>query len=261
MAQLQAPPAGTPLDFGSVFVVLVTIIVFSIPIFILFPPVPVERSDALRQTHSKLGVPCPNCSDGQVAASQRLVIHPIASCRGIELPDSDTRAGHEHDRLYVFAQRKPAGAEDAWELLTNGEAPRLASIKVDIWCPDTAKTSRLLGRVDGGFVTARFPWTATTGLRGIALRAAAKLSRGLRAVPEKDIMLPLELPSPADITVQGYQLVDVDVGKDASLALSMDLDLPPELALYLGVKHPLGLFRLLPASSEEQGMFPTGQSM
>lgn len=44
------------LDGASVFLLVVTLATFLAPVLILFPPIPVERSDALRQTHSKLGL-------------------------------------------------------------------------------------------------------------------------------------------------------------------------------------------------------------
>lgn len=258
-------------DNSSVFLLVVTIVVFLVPVFILFPPIPVERSDALRQTHSKLGVRLPSSNlrtqhspvhqpqDGQPAKIQSLYIYPIKSCRGIELSRTKVLPhGLEHDRLFTFAQLKPkpgmatapaadGGEESAWEILTLRVTPLLAKVKVDVWLPDAGKTSRQLGKLEGGFIVARFPWT-DKGLRGLVQLVTAKLSRGLSAVPEKEFMLPLEFPSEADMATRGYEFANVKIWKDAPCALNMQSELPPELARYLGVKHPLGLFRMDPAN-------------
>ncbi|KND93189.1 hypothetical protein TOPH_02240 [Tolypocladium ophioglossoides CBS 100239] len=230
-------------DYGSVFLLVVTIVVFLVPVFILFPPLPVERSDALRQTHSRLGVrlsssnlgtqhsPIHQPQAGQPAKIQSLYIYPIKSCRGIELSRTKVLPhGFEHDRLFTFAQLKPK-----------------PGVKVDIWLPDAGKTSRQLGKLEGGFIVARFPWT-DKGLRGLVQLATAKLSRGLGAVPEREFMLPLEFPSKSDIATRGYEFANVKIWKDAPCALNMQRELPPELARYLGVKHRLGLFRMDPAN-------------
>ncbi|POR37546.1 Uncharacterized protein TPAR_02251 [Tolypocladium paradoxum] len=263
-------------DHSSVFLLVVTIVVFLVPVFILFPPFPVERSDALRQTHSKLGVRLPSSNlrtqhapihqpqAGQPAKIQSLYIYPIKSCRGIELSRTKVLPhGFEHDRLFTFAQLKPepglaaapaaaaagadGGKESAWEILTLRLTPLLAKVKVDIWLPDAGKTSRQLGKLEGGFIVARFPWT-DKGLRGLVQLATAKLSRGLSAVPEREFMLPLEFPSTADIGARGYEFANVKIWKDAPCALNMQRELPPELARFLGVKHRLGLFRMDPAN-------------
>ncbi|PNY29356.1 Uncharacterized protein TCAP_00713 [Tolypocladium capitatum] len=256
---------------GSVLLLVVTIVVFLVPVFIIFSPLPVGRSDALRQTHSKLGVrsrssnlrtqysPIHQPQDGQPAKIQSLYIYPIKSCRGIELSRTKVLPhGFEHDRLYTFAQLKPKhrvaptadadGAEEnAWEILTLRLIPLLANVKVDIWLPDAGKTDRRLGKLEGGVIVARFPWT-DKGLRGLVQLATAKLSRGLNAVPQGAFVLPLEFPSEEDITARGYEFANVKVWKDAPYALNMQGELPPELARYLGVEHQLGLFRMDPAN-------------
>lgn len=259
----------THLDWGSLFLVAVTLAVFLVPVFILFPPIPVECSDALRQTHSKLGLRGPSSNlatqyslaahgprpDGPRPAIHSLHVYPVKSCRGVELDRAKVLpTGLEHDRLFAFAQLKPrslADQEPAWEVLTLRQAPLLAKVKVDVWLPDPSKSSRQLGRVDEGFLVLRFPRASTSGPRRLVRLLAAKLSRGLRAVPETDLLLPLDFPSSDDITDRGYEYEPVKIWKDTPCALNMERELPPELARYLGVKNRLGLFRMDPANRRQ----------
>ncbi|KAF7542733.1 hypothetical protein G7Z17_g11321 [Cylindrodendrum hubeiense] len=262
------------LDAVSLILLLVTVVAFVAPIFILFPPIPVERSDALRQTHSRLGLPPKrtNLRDqmspvhrvqpGQPAKVQSLYIYPIKSCKGIELARSKVlSSGLEYDRMYTFAQlRTPApGAagraghqqtKPVWEFLTLRQLPLLANVKVDLWTPDSAKTSRLLGKVDDAFLVVRFPWM-DRGLRGLAQWMSAKISRGLHATPEKEFMLPVSFPSDQEIKARGYTFADVKIWKDVAFALNVETEIPPQLTQYLGVKHRLGLFRMDPSKRRE----------
>lgn len=262
------------LDAVSFVLLVITLIAFVFPIFVLFPPIPVERSDALRQTHSRIGVPPKrtNLGDqmssahrpqpGQVPKVQSLYIYPIKSCKGIELAHSRVLpSGLEHDRLYTFAQlRTPAPGlaassgnqqtKPVWEFLTLRQLPLMANVKVDLWAPDPAKTSRQLGQVDEAFLVVRFPWM-DRGLRGLAQWVAAKISRGLQAAPEKEFMLPVAFPSNDDIKARGYSFADVKVWSDIAFALNMSTEIPSELAHYLGAKHRLGLFRMDPSNQRE----------
>ncbi|OAA45726.1 MOSC domain containing protein [Beauveria brongniartii RCEF 3172] len=119
----RAAEIASLLDVSSVFLFLVTLVVFSIPVFIIFPPIPVERSDALGQTHSKVGIPERESNlrdqyagtNGHVATGQQraaprihsLHIYPLKSCRGIELAEATLLPkGLEHDRVFCLAQLK-----------------------------------------------------------------------------------------------------------------------------------------------------------
>ncbi|KAG5950422.1 hypothetical protein E4U53_005102 [Claviceps sorghi] len=245
----------------------VTIMVFLVPIFMIFPPIPVEPEDALRQTHCKLGRPCRqsnldhhHLSDQQPQKGTRptiksLFIYPIKSCRGIELDRSKVLpTGLEHDRLFMFAQRKPtaahpgthAGQSHSWEAVTQRQLPLLANVKVDVWLPDASKKSRQLGRLDEKFLLVRFPWQAP-GWRGHMHLLATKLSRGWSAVPEKQCLLAMDFPSQMEIEARSYEFAHVKIWADVSRALNMSKDLPPQLATYLGAKHQLALFRSDPS--------------
>ncbi|PFH60939.1 hypothetical protein XA68_18514 [Ophiocordyceps unilateralis] len=258
------PALATP---GAIFALVITIIVFVLPIFIIFPPIPVERSDVLRQTHSKLGIR-PHKSNlrtqhsavheaqaGRPTTIQSLFIYPIKSCRGIELSRATVLpTGLENDRIFALAQRKPTPGVDAdvgaWEVLTQRQMPLMANIKVDVWLPDSSKKSRQLGKVEEPFVLVRFPW-ADRGPRRLVQLLAAKLSRGLRAVPEKEFILPLNYPSAQDVAALGYKHDAVKIWKDTPSALNMERELPVELARYLGVRHRLAIFRMDPTRQRE----------
>ncbi|KAG5971667.1 hypothetical protein E4U58_007278 [Claviceps cyperi] len=251
-------------DYDTVFLVAVTVMVFMVPILMIFPPLPVETGDALRQTHRRLGRPVhrsilPSRSTpeqqpqpAKVPTIKSLFIYPIKSCRGIELDRSKVLpTGLEHDRLFTFAQLKPmAGQSGRWECLTQRQLPLLANVKVDVWLPDPSKRNRQLGHSDARFLVVRFPWQAP-GWRGTMHFLAAKLSRGLSASPEKQFILPLEFPSQEEIKARTYEFSHVKIWEDAVQVLNMSADLPPQLAMYLGAKHQLALFRSDPSSRRQ----------
>ncbi|KAH6856605.1 hypothetical protein B0I37DRAFT_367910 [Chaetomium sp. MPI-CAGE-AT-0009] len=202
-----------------------------------------------------------------------LWIYPLKSCRGIEVRQSRVLpTGLEFDRLYTFAQLKspfPVGLQSAtkekeahaWHFITQRQFPLLATVQVDLFVPDPVKTR---GSGSGGlqpqptpstgeaspspapFLLVRFPWRER-GLRGALGWAGAKLARGWRAQPEKEFVLPVAFPSPDEIATRGYTREEVVVWRDTVPALNMRAELPPELALYLGVSNTLGLFRVDPA--------------
>ncbi|RCI09798.1 hypothetical protein L249_4032 [Ophiocordyceps polyrhachis-furcata BCC 54312] len=248
---------------GAVFALVVTLVVFAVPIFIIFPPIPVERSDVLRQTHSKLGIrphktnlrtqysAAHKSKTGQPASIQSLFIYPIKSCRGIELSRAKViPTGLEHDRVFALAQWKTAAtgdADGAWEVLTLRQKPLMANVKVDVWLPDPTKKSRQLGPIKESFLLVRFP--CNDG--GLIQLLAAKLSRGLRAVPETEFLLPLDFPSAKDMAAMGYEHAAVKIWKDTPYALNMERELPVELARYLGVKHRLAIFRMDPTKQRQ----------
>lgn len=255
------------LDATSIVLLVATIIVFTIPIFILFPPVPVDRTDALQQTHFRLGVhsgesnlrtqtradlhqPKPD----QPGKIQSLHIYPIKSCKGIELKEVKvTTKGFDLDRRFCFAQLKSSpGAADSkeWEVVTLRQLALMANIAVDVWLPDKEKTSRQLGHVEGGFVVVRFPWK-DDGVWGFVQTVATKLSYGLSAVPRKEFWLPLEFPDAEEVKLRGYHYCDVKLFRKSIRALNMSSEVPAELGRYLGAQNQVGLFRMDPTLQRE----------
>jgi hypothetical protein len=261
-------------DFATSFVLFATLCGFLLPVLILFPPVPVEKSDALRQTHSKIGLRPQESNlkdqfsskhkpqDGTAPKIQSLYVYPVKSCRGIEVSESKVlRTGLEFDRLYSFGQLKspfPMSLdmkaeqkdEHEWEFITQRQFPLLATVKVDVWVPDHKKKSRLLESSNEAFIVLRFPWRER-GWRGVIDIVAAKVSKGLEGIPEKEILLPVDFPSREEIEERGYEYDKIRVWKEHVKALSMEKDLPRELQLYLGVSNKLGLFRINPEERRE----------
>ncbi|TQV98733.1 hypothetical protein V2A60_007561 [Cordyceps javanica] len=161
------------LNASSVFLFLITLVVFSIPVFIIFPPIPVERSDALGQTHSKVGVPQRESklrdqwtagtvsngqADGHAGTGQQplppkihsLLIYPIKSCRGIELAEATVLPkGLEHDRVFCFAQRKTkkrTGGPDSSPAVPPQPAV-VSPVETEYWEVLTLRQSALMANI------------------------------------------------------------------------------------------------------------------
>ncbi|KAI0457635.1 MOSC domain-containing protein [Xylaria acuta] len=262
---------GLNLDFSSLFLLFVTACAFMVPVAIVLPPVPVRKSDALLQTHSRAGVRGAKSAlnnqydaaahaprDGKPATVRSLLIHPVKSCRAIEVTRSRVLPeGLEFDRLFTFAQLKSpfpvsldstdeARSRHRWEFVTQRQFPRLATVKVDLWLPDEMKLRRQSMKLTReAFLILRFPWKED-GWRGLLSVVLAKLGGGAAAEPEKEILLPVDFPSAAEIKEKGYAFEDIKIWKEVVTALNMSTELPKELMLYLGVSNKLGLFRIDP---------------
>ncbi|KAF3767366.1 hypothetical protein M406DRAFT_338147 [Cryphonectria parasitica EP155] len=289
-AQEAGRPA-LPTDPGSIFVLVTTLLVFFGPLFVLFPPFPPSKSDALTETHNKLG-PEParsnltrennkknkNAKEGGQGSSSisSLFVYPVEPCRGVELARAKlTPAGLEFDHLFHLAQlRSPfpvsttsasAAADDAetdadassparrhtWEAITPRQFPLLATVEVELWRPDLAKIKGFRDVTAGSsnevFLILRFPWRAEGVWRGLWDVFAAKCSRGWRAQPVVEVMLPVACPRPGEIAEKGYAFEE----KSKVVALNMGCELPEELRLYLGVSNKLALFRVDPVGLRE----------
>ncbi len=263
------------LDFGALFLLFVTACAFMIPVAVVLPPVPVRKSDALLQTHTRAGVRKSKSAlnhlhtaerapkAGTPATVQSLFIYPVKSCRGIEVTRGRVLPqGLEFDRLFTFAQLKSpfpvsldstdeAKSQHRWEFVTQRQFPLLATVKVDLWLPDEMKLRRQsMELTREAFLILRFPWKED-GWRGLLSTIAAKLGGGAAAQPEKEILLPVDFPSAAEIKDNGYTFEDVKIWKEIVTALNMTTELPKELMLYLGVSNKLGLFRVNPATLRE----------
>ncbi|KAK8051993.1 MOSC domain-containing protein [Apiospora rasikravindrae] len=272
---------GLNLDSNGVFMLGMTILAFLIPIVLILPPVPLQKSDALLQTHSLAGLGAAKSNlkkqhaaaahaarDGQPASVQSLVIYPVKSCKGIELGRSKVLPhGLQHDRIFTFAQlRSPFPApvadssndskgenEECWEFITQRQFARLANVVVELWLPDEMKLRRQgLNTTTQRevWMILRFPWRER-GWRGWLEAMAAKVAGGLRAEPQREVLLPVDFPSEEEIEERGYTYENVRIWKERVRALNMEKDLSEELRLFLGVSNRLGLFRLDPAALRE----------
>ncbi|KAI0132541.1 MOSC domain-containing protein [Xylariales sp. AK1849] len=262
------------LDLNGVFLLLITVCAFLVPIVIILPPVPLQKSDALLQTHSLAGL-TPSRSnlktqfstthepqDAKPTKVQSLMVYPIKSCKGIEVSRAKVLPyGLEFDRLFTFAQLKSAfpvsvDASDAerdnhtWSFITLRQFARLANVTVELWLPDEMKMRKQSIRTREAFLILKFPWK-DLGWRGALATVAAKLTKGWRGEPEREVLLPVEFPTKAEIEERGYEYEDVTIWKDTVSALNMSKEIPKELRLYLGVSNKLALFRVDPAQLRE----------
>ncbi|KAI0159715.1 hypothetical protein GGR57DRAFT_490688 [Xylariaceae sp. FL1272] len=262
------------LDLSALFLLFVTICAFMIPVFLILPPVPIRKSDALLQTHTRAGLrqAKSNLSDqyackhgpkeGKFTTVQSLLLYPVKSCRGIEVTRSRVLPqGLEFDRLFMFAQLKSpfpvsVNAEDAeknqhkWVFITQRQFPLLATVKVDLWLPDEMKLRRQSLKTNEAFLILRFPWKEA-GWRGTMSSIFAKLGGGAGAHSEKEILLPVDFPAVAEIKDKGYTFDSVKIWNETITALNMSTELPEELSRYLGVSNKLGIFRLDPSRLRE----------
>ncbi|KUI68204.1 Mitochondrial amidoxime-reducing component 1 [Cytospora mali] len=111
-------PSALRLDPVSLLVLIVTLCAFCAPVFVLFPPFPPRKSDALRETHTKLGLDpsrsnlrdhwkVDHASSPAKPGIKSLFIYPVKSCKGIEVTTAKVvPTGLEFDRLFTFAQLK-----------------------------------------------------------------------------------------------------------------------------------------------------------
>jgi uncharacterized protein YcbX len=268
---MESTQSGTAIDGAGIFLVLVTIAVFFIPIFILFPPVPPSQSEALAQTHIKVGLDRSKSNLKNLASRssnptiQSLWIYPVKSCAGIELSRSKVLPqGLEFDRLFTFAQLKspfPVSVkgngdgeekgEHTWHFITQRQFPLLATVKVELYVPDASRKPGAGEEVSSeSFVILRFPWRER-GSAGFLATVAAKLRGGLKARAEKEVLLPVAFPSEEEIKERWYDWEKVTIWKETVEALNMAEELPEELRLYLGVSNKLGLFRVDPGRLRE----------
>jgi len=270
--ELTALRSGPAVDAGGILLVVVTICVFILPALIYFPPMLPSNSEALLQTHSPAGLPAsrsglrggrakrtsPGNESTGPAKLRSLWVYPVKSCKGIEVSRSKVLpSGLEFDRLYTFAQLKSPfpvsfDASDAekeqhkWEFITQRQFPLLATVEVDLFVPDLAKTRGQDDVTGDAFIVIRFPWVER-GLFGTFAWLIAKLGRGWRALPEKEVVLPVSFPSQEEIGERGYTFEEVSIWREPVTALNMETELPEELRLYLGVSNKLGVFRIDPA--------------
>ncbi|KAI1142294.1 MOSC domain-containing protein [Hypoxylon sp. FL0543] len=262
------------LDASGVFLLAVTVLAFLIPVIVILPPVGLQKSDALIQTHTKAGVEGSKSnlkkqfSDehapqaGKPPRVQSLVVYPVKSCKGIELTRSKVLpSGLQFDRLFTFAQLKspfPVSVDSTdeekskhkWEFITQRQFSRLANVTVDLWLPDEMKLRKQSMKTNEAFLILRFPWKED-GWRGVLSSITAKLARGRSAKPEIEILLPVDFPSDAEIKENGYTFEKVRIWKETVTALNMQRELPEELRRYLGVSNKLGLFRINPDQLRE----------
>ncbi|KAI9714638.1 MAG: hypothetical protein M1812_006303 [Candelaria pacifica] len=190
-----------------------------------------------------------------------LTIYPIKSCRGIELNKGEViSTGMKYDRLFTFAQMKspfpvkestPTAEKAAhkWEFITQREYPLLAKVSTEIWIPDPTSptySSTAPEVLSGGMVIMTFPYDED-GIKGWLDTARAWIRR---SKPEKSFTIPLD-PTAEQSKGKKYEVEELFVWRKPAKGLNMSIEIPPELKYYLGVTHPLALFRVDPANHRQ----------
>ncbi|KAL9611558.1 MAG: hypothetical protein Q9167_003805 [Letrouitia subvulpina] len=125
----------------------------------------------------------------------------------------------------------------------------MAKIKAEIWVPDPSSPSysdTMPNIRSRGVLVLRFPSTKDTFWAKLMLFVAARIG----SPPETKIELPYD-PTPDQIQEAGYPVEDFEIWKDTPIALNMgSTDRPghptalAELRRFIGVKNPLGIFRV-----------------
>lgn len=183
-----------------------------------------------------------------------LWVYPFKSCKGVELDAGAViSTGMEYDRVFSLAQLKgPSSASGSksdadksaykWEFITQRQFPLMALVRTEIWVPDLASpthSSSLPEVKSQGVIVVRFPYRQG-GLKGFVTRAAATLTG---QALEKTFQIPFN-PTEKQIKQNSYFLEEMKIWKDSPQAINMTTILPPELKAALGVRNPLGLFRI-----------------
>lgn len=172
-------------------------------------------------------------------------IYPIKSCAGIELNHTGILVkGMEYDRQFTFAQpvAPKDGEEQPWKFLTQRTLGKMALVRTEMWVPDFNSPDYKPHAEDvesEGVLLISVPYQES-GLGGIIASLGAMLTG---KVPEKQFRVPFN-PTKTQIEKAGYTRNEVTIWADTVMALNMEVDVPRELAAYLGISGRLGLFRI-----------------
>lgn len=216
-------------------------------------------------------------SEAKPPRIKALFTYPVKSCKGVELAASEVGAtGLKFDRLFTFAQllSKPTKAqvgqgqdhdddrvEDSkheWRFITQREFPRLALIETELWVPkpQAKKTSAPTSR-------SKASKNATNGLAGgdadgksgregcLIIRFPSQPKFNFMGMRDGVISIYLPLnPSVKHMEDKGYSLEPLSIWTDLAQAVNVTGEMQSDdlsmLASFLGVRNPLGLFRVDP---------------
>ena len=184
-----------------------------------------------------------------------LFIYPIKSCAPIELMDSEVEgSGLVWDRKFAWAEllkpqtRLNASEEEkkpVWTFRTQ-RAPgyeKLALVKPEVWISELdAKRDNSPGEGKGAALVIKYPHVPSGFLAPLDRLA---ISWGLLS-SEKSFQVPFN-PLPD----YKYPSEDVVIWKNRPRWLNYGVHVPDDFRDYLGVKNPLTLFRVDPASYRE----------
>jgi hypothetical protein len=188
-----------------------------------------------------------------------LFIYPVKSCYPVELNRGEViPTGFKYDRQFCFAQRIPPNdkSKEHWQFITQRQYPKMTRIKTEMWIPDpsSAKYKKDLPFVASeGCIVVSFPWTPSVsasleGLKNLGKIVAAKLtSFDLSAEPTISFNIPFQ-PTAESIAKMKYPMEKVTIWKETPKGYNMTSEVPEhiqeKLMIFLGMKHPIGLFRV-----------------
>ena len=209
-------------------------------------------SNLVDEFDSKYAQGTPDQSKDHLWKVKSLWIYPVKSCRGVELEKGTVvKTGLEYDRQFSFAQWKETRNKDTpddqkgplqWTFITQREFPLLARVRTEIWIPDPSSptySAKLPEVQSGGVMVLIFPHQYH-GRKGLLPRLIAKISG---KATEMSFQVPFD-PTQLQIQESGYSRQTMKIWKDSPIALNMTRCVPNELKQFLGVKKPMGLFRV-----------------
>ena len=178
-----------------------------------------------------------------------LLIFPVKSCRAVELDHGEViSTGMRYDRQFSFAQLVPAtpssraalGSNSSfWSFLTQREQPRLAQVTAELWLPDTS-------------LAEYFPELPDVRSEGVILIIYPHQTS--RRNETKTVKRAFKIPfnsSSEWISKNKCTWEPMKIWKDYPIALNLSTVIPQEFRDFLGIKHPLGLFRIDPDNFRE----------
>lgn len=195
-------------------------------------------------------------NNSRVPRVKAIYVYPVKSCRGIELPASEVSGtGLRYDRMFSFAQQVERGSDGdhgqrgkQWRFITQREYPKLALLATELWIPDPRReeakkqrpsrsspyprASGQIGSEDwarqGGCLIIRFP-NETARTEFVTLR------------------IPL-VPTPQRVHQKKYTSEPMAIWRDVPMSTNITAEIETDslvkLELFLGMKNPLGLFRV-----------------
>ena len=173
-----------------------------------------------------------------------LLIFPVKSCRAVELDEGEViSTGMRYDRYFSFAQLLPATASSIaalgndssfWSFLTQREQSHLAQVRTELWVPDASLPEH----------SPDLPDVRSDGVIWVFYPDLSAPKNGRKNV-ERAFKIPFN-PSPEWIKKNGCTLEPIKIWRDYPTALNMSTVIPQAFRDFLGLKHPLALFRIDP---------------
>ncbi|KAL8969077.1 MAG: hypothetical protein Q9183_002163 [Haloplaca sp. 2 TL-2023] len=159
--------------------------------------VPWNRNQARRRRRNK--------RNGGVSFVEGLYVHPIKSCRAVELDEAEVvPTGLRYDREYSFAEYE--GESVGWKFVTQRTRPYLANIEVEIWVPDP----------DSPGYSTKEPNVQSKGV--LLVRYPAPPGETTTKQTSRVFQIPYD-PTPCQIRRNGYTMERMKIWKDRPDAL------------------------------------------